>query len=118
MRIDHTDDDSIARCKRAVTHTITGLRQNLRRELERAAPNPGDRGRLELDIRLVSNQDGELWFATGDVSYDTVHGAACGASSIASDSSDDDVSAVAVDLVDQVVDGLAQRDAEDDHEQE
>jgi hypothetical protein len=111
MRLDHTNPDSIERNVRLTIATLRGLKHNLVREAERAAPNPGDRGALELDVRLVSNEDGELWFATGDVQYDTVHGAACEATVIRSDDTDEQIRSAAQDLVNGVADQLAEQAA-------
>lgn len=98
MRLDHTDPDSIARCIRSVTHTLHALRANLRKFEDDA-----------LDVRLVANTDGELWFATGDVKYDTVHGAACDATTVSPNSDDDELSASARELVEGVADQLTEQ---------
>lgn len=110
MRLDHTNPDSIARCIRSVTHTLHGLRGNLQRQLS-SIPAPSERLALSddgLDVRLVANADGELWFATGDVQYDTVHGAACEAVTVSPNSGDDELADSARTLVEGVASQLAE----------
>jgi len=60
-------------------------------------------------VRLVSNADGELWYATGDVQYDTTHGAACEEITINATDGGEDLQAMATDLVNGVVDQLAEQ---------
>jgi|1185.fasta_scaffold00699_11 hypothetical protein len=117
MLLDHTNPDSIARNRRRVASVLRGLRDNLARgapTYNRAAPHDltamsvsteSDDG--NLDVRLVSNSDGELWFATGDVQYDTTHAAACGAAQISASNDDSELDQIAGDLIDDVADQLA-----------
>lgn len=105
MRIDHTDPDSITKCTRSTRATLLGLRNGMHRCTSHECCEP-------LDVRLVSNADGELWFATGDVRYDTVHGAACEAVTLSPDLDDDTVNALAAELVNGVADQLAEQEVE------
>lgn len=112
MRLDHTNPDSIEKTVRGTIDTLRGLKRNLIREYHaRIEANPGCIERAELDVRLVSNEDGELWFATGDVQYDIVHGAACEATIIRSDDTDEQIRSAAQDLVNGVADQLAEQAA-------
>jgi hypothetical protein len=110
MRLDHTNPDSVARCIRNVTRTLHGLRANLQRQLS-TMPVPSERQELSdegLDVRLLANVDGELWFATGDVQYDTVHSAACEAVTVSPNSDDDELQDSAAALVNGVAGQLAE----------
>ena len=121
MILDYANPDSIASCIRRVNSTLRGLRGNLQRNAaryNRVSPQTGDAMSLDttvpegapgLDVRLVSNADGELWFATGDVQYDTIHGAACEATELNPNDDDDALQAMATDLVNGVADQLAER---------
>jgi len=120
MRLDHTDPDSIAKCTRTTKSTLQGLRGNLQRgaaRYSRVSPHTLDamsvstevpEGADGLDVRLVANEDGELWFATGDVQFDTVHGAACEAVTLNPNDDDDALDDMARDLVQGVADQLAE----------
>ncbi len=122
MRIDHTDSDNVLRVTSKVAIVLCGLRDNLTRgaaRYNRVSPHELDAMSVStessdgtLDVRLVSNSDGELWFATGDVGYDTVHGTACGACTLSGDETDEDCKNMATDLVDQVVDQLSENESE------
>lgn len=101
MLLDHTNPDSIARAIKRTAATLTELRANMRRQLEGEPVSIGP-----LDVRLVANSDGECWFATGDVQYDTTHGAACEAITLDHNSSDHEVADLAGELVNGVVDQL------------
>jgi hypothetical protein len=108
MYLDHSNPDSIASNTRTVLRTLKGLRHDLRKgELQRCC---GDDG---LDVRLVANSDGELWITTGDVQYDTEHGAACEASTISPNSSNEELEQTADELVQGVADQLADLAPED-----
>jgi hypothetical protein len=104
MVIDHTNPDSVARNIVRTTATLRGLRDNMRRGLEN-----GPISIAPLDVRLVANSDGECWFATGDVQYDTTHGAACEAITLDHNASDAEVADLARELVEGVVDQLAEQ---------
>jgi hypothetical protein len=105
MLLDHTNPYSIARAIQRTTETLAGLRHNLARGLEHSPISVGP-----LDVRLVANADGECWFATGDVSYDTTHGAACEAITLDHNASADELRGLAADLVNGVVDQLAEQE--------
>lgn len=68
----------------------------------------------ETDVRLVveARDDdvlGTTWhISSGDVSYDTVHGIACGAGTLHVKATDDEIAALADDLISQVEDQLAE----------
>lgn len=99
MYIDHTNPDSIEKAKRETTETLLRLRDGLHRCTAHECCGP-------LDVRLVANTDGETWFATGDVSYDTVHGTACGAIELTPDLDGVAITELAGRLVDEVVEAL------------
>lgn len=61
-----------------------------------------------LDVRLVSDEDGVCWFATGDVGFDIVHGAACEATTLTPEDDTADMLGLAQYLVDGVADQLAE----------
>lgn len=103
MRLDHTNPDSLRKTRRDVESGLRDLRANLI-SMRMHHPSSND----ELDVRLVSDHDGEIWFATGDVGYDTAHGAACEAAVITTGSTDDDLIAMATQLVAGVADLLAE----------
>lgn len=105
MLLDHTNPDSIARCVKRTTDTLLAMRGNLRRSF---STTDGDELN-PLDVRLVANADGECWFATGHVQYDTTHGAACEAITLDHNASDRDVADLAVELVNGVADQLAEQ---------
>lgn len=109
MILDHTNGDSIRRCTDSVKASLAALRLNLRLNLQ-----PEPRLTSDLDVRLVSNSDGELWFATGDVQYDATHGAACGAITLCASDSDDTLDTKAYELVSGVADQLAQLASEEE----
>jgi hypothetical protein len=123
MYIDHTSDLSITKNTTRVTSALKGLRDNLRLGAalyNRVSPSSGDAVSLstesddgQLDVRLVSNRMGELWFATGDVQYDMTHGAACAAITISSDDTDDDIATMASQLVDDIVNQLYEQATDD-----
>lgn len=100
MILDHTNPDSIARCIRSVNHSLTQLRAGLHKCTSYECCEP-------LAVRLVSGPDGELWFATGSVQYDTVHGVACEAIEINPGTTDAELQNLARDLVESVADQLA-----------
>jgi len=111
MRLDHTDPDSIKRTTALTFVQLKALRDGMHRCTSHECCGP-------LDVRLVSNADGELWFATGSVQYDTVHGAACEATEINPTDTDDMLRGAAEDLVNGVSDQLAeQEDDTDDNSQ-
>lgn len=99
MYLDHTNPDSIEHNVKLTIDELRGLKRFARKS-----------GVAELDVRLVSNADGELWFATGDVQFDTVHGAACEATIIRSDDTDEQIRSAAQDLVDGVAAQLAEQE--------
>ena len=102
MYLDYKNPDSIAKNTTLVMRELRGIRDMLRKGAKAAELT--DEG---LDVRLVANTDGELWFATGDVQYDTVHGAACEATTVSPNSDDDELSTTARELVEGVADQLA-----------
>jgi hypothetical protein len=119
MILDHTNPESVRRCADKVKSVLLGLRGNLQKQAatyNRVSPHSLDAMSVStepnsddgLDVRLVSNHDGELWFATGDVQYDTVHGAACGSVTVSPNDDDDALDAMADELVSDVADQLAQ----------
>lgn len=101
MLLDYANPDSVAKNIKLVAQELRGLRDGMHRCTAHECCGP-------LDVRLVSNVDGELHFATGSVQYDTVHGAACEACEIDPTSSDADLAAMAEDLVNGVADQLAE----------
>lgn len=107
MRLDHTDPDSIKRNTELVFADLKKLRDGMHRCTSHECCGP-------LDVRLVSNEDGELWYATGSVQYDTVHGAACEACELMPTMDDDELRNTAEDLVRNVADQLAEGDDLDD----
>jgi hypothetical protein len=122
MRLDHTDTDSISKCVNSTKAVLIGLRNNLQKgaaRYNRVSPQSLDAMSVStepnaddgLDVRLVSNADGELWFATGDVGYDTVHDtvhvAACESITLNPNDDDDALDAMAADLVNGVANRLA-----------
>lgn len=120
MFLDHTNPDSIAKCTRSTKSVLLGLRNNLRAgaaQYNRVAPHTLEAMSVStepnaedgLDVRLVSNADGELWFATGDVQYDTEHGAVCEATTLNPNDDNDAVDAKAAELVNGVADQLAEQ---------
>lgn len=126
MILDYANPDSVTRCIKRTTSVLAGLRGNLRRNAatyNRVSPHNGDAMSLDttvtegasgLEVRLVSNADGELWFATGNVKYDTTHGAACESCELNPNDDDDALQAMATDLVNGVADQLAEQ--QDDHD--
>lgn len=104
MLLDHTNPDSIARNIQRTKETLTALRDNMACGLEY-----GPISIAPLDVRLVANSDGECWFATGDVQYDTTHGAACEAITLDHNASFAELSDLATLLVQGVVDQLAEQ---------
>lgn len=104
MLLDHTNPDSIARNVKRVAAALTDLRNNMRRGLDVAPISIAP-----LDVRLVANADGECWFATGDVQYDTTHGAACEAITLDHNASDREIADLASELVDGVVSQLLEQ---------
>jgi hypothetical protein len=104
MRLDHTDLDSIKRNTERVFDQLKLLRDGMHRCTSHECCGP-------LDVRLVANEDGELWFATGDVQYDTVHGAACDAAELMPTTDDEELRNTAEDLVRNVADQLAEQAA-------
>lgn len=106
MVLDHTNPDSIARNTKRTQETLTALRGNMRRGLDHGPMAIG-----RLDVRLVANADGECWFATGDVQYDTTHGAACEAVTLDHNASDVEVASLARELVEGVANQLADGEA-------
>ena len=96
MILDHTNPDSVTRAIASTTQTLMALRSN--------AKEWG----LDIDVRLVSNADGECSFATGDVSFDTTHGAACEATTVSGSDDDDTLTKAATHLVEGVRDQLAE----------
>ena len=73
-----------------------------------------EKAKCEVDVRLISNEDKTDWCLTfGDASYDTWHGAACGATSFHSSDTLTKKAAkeMARDLVEQVECALAASDA-------
>jgi V8-like Glu-specific endopeptidase len=110
--LDYKNPDSIAKNTTLVMRELRSIRDMLRKGAKGAkgakAAELTDEG---LDVRLVANTDGELWFATGDVQYDTVHGAACTATTVSPNSDDDELSTSARELVEGVADQLADGEA-------
>lgn len=104
MWMDHTNADSIAKAQRHVHTTLLRLRDNLRR----------DPSADELAVRLCAGSAGELWFATGDVQFYTVHGAACSATTLTAGLDDDAITEEARRLVDDVAEQLALSTTEDE----
>lgn len=108
MVLDHTNPDSLARCILRVTRTLHALRGNLRGAPPVANGEPDDDNGLA--VRLMGNPDGELWFATGNVQYDSVHCAACESTIVYPDADDDELSTRARHLVEGVASQLAERE--------
>lgn len=94
--LDHTNPTSVNRAIRILLDDLRAMRLNAQRQ-----GNP-------IDVRFVANADGECWIATGDVSYDTVHGYACEADTVDGEASDDDLHTMATNLVTGVADQLAE----------
>jgi hypothetical protein len=97
MLLDHTNPDSIERNAIRVKTVLRILSKDI------GGP---------LDVRLVANADGELWFATGDVQYDTQHGAACEAIELNPNADDNTLTELSRELVNGVADQLAEQTAE------
>jgi len=121
MYLDHTNPDSITHNTKRVLATLKGLRACLADAAVRyirASPQYCDALSVstesddgDLDVRLVANSDSELWFATGDVQYDTVHGTACEAVTISATDTDAELEERAKELVQGVADQLAEQGA-------
>jgi len=124
MILDYTNPDSVGKAKRLVASTLRGIRDNMRRgaaRYTRSTPHTGQAISLQigvelisddgsgLDVRFAANDDGETWFATGDVQYDTKHGAACGACTLNPNDDDEALTAMADDMVADVVDQLTEQ---------
>ena len=119
MLLDHTNPDSVAKNTKRTIGTLTAIRDNMARgaaRYNRVSPQSGDAMSLDiltengsLDVRLVANADGECWFATGDVQYDTTHGAVYKAITLNHNTSDNEVRDLAADLVNGVADQLAEQ---------
>lgn len=62
----------------------------------------------EMEVRLVAHEGGVLWINTGDVQYDTHHGAACAAGSVTPESTEDEMFGTAESMVDDVCDQLSE----------
>lgn len=100
-----SDEQNVKDARRMVYRILVGLRLEARRmKLD------------EMEVRLVSDADGVLWINTGDVQYDTEHGAACGAGTISPTDDNDQLAVVAAELVNEVVDQLAELADEDEPE--
>lgn len=100
MYLDHTNPDSIARNTTSVTAELRDLHCHVVKNAASYADG--------LQVRLCSDADGALWFATGDVQYDLVHGYACEDGGLMADMTTDEVTVMARDLVEGLVAQLAQ----------
>lgn len=123
MRLDYKNADSHERARKHVRSVLAGIRDSMRRNASvynRINPSTGEAISVgcsatdgELDVRLCASRDGELRFATGDVSFDNEHTPVCGATTLNIDSTDDEIASHAEYLLDEVVDGLAMLELEE-----
>jgi hypothetical protein len=101
MYLDPASQESIDGATQDVRDELRQLRTSLQRgEFHSDATAEG------FDVRLVVHEGGQLAIATGLVDYDTVHGIACEAATIAHDDDDAALDAIAADLVAGVVEQL------------
>ncbi len=97
--LDVSSEQSKLSVTRALYRILVGSRDEVRRmKLD------------EMDVRLVSDERGSLWVNTGDVQYDTHHGAACASCEVQLNSSNDELWGNAESMVSDVFDQLYEID--------